>query len=64
MVKYPSDNDATQNIEIIIIIKNIYEKIIFFDFLSELSEYLMLTAEKSRWLDEALELLMTLSEKK
>lgn len=47
MVKYPSDNDATQNIEIIIIKKNIYEKIIFFDFLSELSEYLMLTAEKS-----------------
>ena len=47
MVKYPSDNDARQNIEIIIIIKNIYEKIIFFDFLSELSEYLMLTAEKS-----------------
>jgi len=40
VVKYPSDNDATQNIEIIIIIKNIYEKIIFFDFLSELSEYL------------------------
>ena len=47
MVKYPSDNDATQNIEIIIIIKNIYGKIIYFDFLSELSEYLMLTAEKS-----------------
>ena len=40
-------NQTYKNIEIIIIIKNIYEKIIFFDFLSELSEYLMLTAEKS-----------------
>ena len=48
MVKYPSDNDATQNIEIIIIIKKyIRKKLFFFDFLSELSEYLMLTAEKS-----------------
>ena len=46
MVKYPSDNDATQNIEIIIIIKNIYEKIIFFDFLSELSEYLKSLVDK------------------